>query len=101
MNNGAAAVKFSVEEISKFIRSKSDLYEACLRNGFYLPKKSSQIVNEVFLLGVLRGTCWCPKFSEIRLLPCPRPPSKETLMKKFLKMVKEKQLKNVTVDEQQ
>lgn len=95
----AVANTFSVQEIAKYIRSKADLYEAAVRNGYFLPQKNAQIITEEFLTEVLRGSCWCPKYSEIRLLPCPRPPSKDILLKKFAKMVKEKSLKNVTVDE--
>lgn len=73
----APATTFSVQEIAKYIQSKSDLYEAAVRNGYFLPQKNSQVVTEEFLTDVLRGSCWCPKYSEIRLLPCPRPPAKE------------------------
>jgi hypothetical protein len=35
---------------------------------------------------------YCPKFSEIRLVPCPRPPDKETLLKDFKKLTADQKL---------
>lgn len=40
---------FSVQEIAKYIRSKADLYEAAVRNGYFLPQKNSQIITEEYL----------------------------------------------------
>ena len=57
-------------EFSKHILCVSDLYDVAVRNGFYLPMKSSSAVNEVMLVNVLKGTYWCPKTNEIRIKNC-------------------------------
>lgn len=79
--------KLTVQEFSSKIADKRDLYEACLRNGWYLPSLKSSIVTESYLMGVIDGRLWCPKFSDIRLLPCTRPPSKDILLYKLLRML--------------
>jgi hypothetical protein len=70
-----------VSDITKAIGNKAELYEAALRNGFYLPKIKCSIITEDYIYGVLIGNVLCPKYSAIKLLPCPRPPDKETLIK--------------------
>ena len=40
-------------------------------------------MTEQYLRDVLENKAWCPKFADIRLLPCPRPPAKGTLLEKF------------------
>ena len=55
-------------------------YEAMIRNGWYLPAIKSPFVTLKYLSGVKRGPIYCPKFSDIRLRPCPTPPSKEELV---------------------
>ena len=70
----------SVKDVADKIKSKADLYEAALRNGFFLPKFKSSVVTEDYIYGVLTGTVLCPKYKDIKLLPCPKPPDKETLI---------------------
>ena len=70
-----------MSEITKAIGSKAELYESAIRNGFYLPKLKCSIITEDYIYGVLLGNVLCPKYGAIKLLPCPRPPDKETLIK--------------------
>ena len=70
----------SVKDVADKIKSKADLYEAALRNGYFLPKFKCSIITEDYIYGVLTGTVLCPKYKDIRLLPCPKPPDKETLI---------------------
>jgi hypothetical protein len=65
--------KHSIYEVQQVIQSKSELYEAALRNGFYLPKLKSSIVTEQYLHDVINKRVFCPLYKEIKLLPCPRP----------------------------
>jgi hypothetical protein len=79
--------KVTVDEFSKIIQNRRDLYEAVLRNEWYLPRFKTSMITELYLRNVLTGKTFCPKFSDVKLRPCPRPPSKEVLLKKFLKIV--------------
>jgi hypothetical protein len=76
----ANLTNFTPEEFSRVISGKAELYESALRNGYYLPKYKSGIINEAYITGVINGEIFCPKYTDIRLLPCPRPPDKDTLI---------------------
>ena len=78
-----SASRVSLAELSDAVRDKKDLYELALRNGFYLPKRTSSVITEEYLMEVLKGSCWCPRFEEIRLRPCVRAPSVDVLLGKF------------------
>ena len=64
----------TVNEFSKFVMDKNDLYELVLRNGYYLPKLSCGMCTEEYILNVLHAKYWCPKYEDIRVKPCSRPP---------------------------
>jgi len=61
MESTPASKSMTTAEFGKHILCVSDLYDAAVRNGFYLPMKSSSAVNEVMLVNVLKGSYWCPK----------------------------------------
>ena len=59
-----------------------DHYNLAKRNSFHLPDLKSAAINEVMLLGVLRGEYWCPKVEDIRIKNCVKPPLKEIVASK-------------------
>jgi hypothetical protein len=63
--------------VQKVLASKKELYEAAVRNGYFLPKLKSSIITEDYINMVISGQLLCPKYSEIRLRPCPMPPDKD------------------------
>ena len=74
-------IQHSAEDLQRAIAGKSELYEAAQRNGYYLPKIKSSIITEQYITDVVNGKMLCPRYDEVRLKPCPRPPYKETLLK--------------------
>jgi hypothetical protein len=77
----------TVDDFSKYIQNKRDLYEACERNGFYLPRLKTTMVTEEYMRQVIKGNSWCPMRSKIKMLGCPRPPNKSVLLEKFWNFV--------------
>ena len=73
----------TVDAFSQLIRNKNDLYEACLRNDYYLPRLKTSMVTEDYMRNVITGKAFCPKFKDIKMMPCPRPPGKEVLLRMF------------------
>ncbi len=73
----------TVDAFTQLIRNKRDLYEACERNGYYLPKFKSTMIMEDNMRHVMLGKAFCPKRVDIRMQPCPRPPNKESLVDMF------------------
>jgi hypothetical protein len=84
----------SVKEFALKVKSKKDLYEALVRNGYYPPKLKSNMVSEHYLVNVMDGTYYCPKAEEVRIKLCPRPPHKEVLLEKFRKQMRDKDLRS-------
>jgi hypothetical protein len=68
---------------SQYVMSVEDLYNVGVRNGYYLPKRSSSAVNELMLVNVLKNAYWCPKATDIRLKNCVKAPVKESLLGKL------------------
>ena len=82
-----AKVSHSIDEVKRIIGRKADLYDAAVRNGWYLPKYKSTMITEDYLMGVITGKVYCPKYSDIRLIPCPCPPEKEVLLRDFSRLM--------------
>ena len=64
------------------------LYEMILRNSFYLPARNSSFCTVDYLIAVKKGELFCPKYEDIRLRPCPIPPTKLELIKEIIKLNK-------------
>ena len=58
-----------------------------LSNGFYLPPLKSAFTTQKFLLEVFNETCYCPKLSEVKFLPCLNPPTSDTLLEGIVNMI--------------
>ena len=76
--------KMSSADFSKFVMGVDDLYNAALRNGYYLPTQNSSCVNECTLINILKKDYWCPKSEDIRMKNCVKAPVKETLLNKLI-----------------
>jgi hypothetical protein len=44
-----------------------------------MPAYDSPMCTRTFLLEVFYETAWCPKYDDIKLAPCPEPPSEIVL----------------------
>lgn len=73
----------TLEAFTKRVRGLDDLYEATVRNGFFLPERSTKVICEKYLTMVLDGRAYVPKYSDVRLRPCPCPPKKAILLEKL------------------
>ena len=62
------------------VASVKHLYEIAERNGWYLPALKSNFVNMLYLEWVRSGLIYCPRYEELRLRPCPVPPSKDKIL---------------------
>ena len=49
----SSKLKMTVDEFSKVVANRRDLYEACVRNGYYLPKIKTTMVTEDYMLRVI------------------------------------------------
>ena len=86
MNTASATAtshKMSSSKFYEHVLSLEDLYNMAKRNGYFMPKMKSSAVNELMIYNVLQGNYWCPKYGDIRMLPCVKAPLKETLYSKI------------------
>ena len=58
------------------------------RYGYFLPKILSFCSVE-YMHGVLDGKRYAPKYEDVKLRPCPRPPVKEEVLKEVIKALPE------------
>ena len=82
MQSKPPSAKLTSEKFSEYVMCLDDLYNLAKRNSFHLPDLKSAAINEVMLLGVLRGEYWCPKVEDIRIKNCVKPPLKEIVASK-------------------
>ena len=64
--------------------SKEEKYEANVRNGLYMWDYTSSINTVKSIQEVKEGYMYVPKYDEIRLKPCPKPPLKIFIIKEVL-----------------
>jgi hypothetical protein len=57
------------------------------------------MITEEYMRNVFLGKAYCPKYAEIKMLPCPRPPTVEVLLKKFHRICRDQNLVLCGVDE--
>jgi hypothetical protein len=69
-----------------------------VRNGWYLPKYKSSIITELYLTNVITCKVYCPKYEDIKLVPCPKPPEKDVLLKDFTKLMQSEK-KSADIDD--
>ena len=99
MESASSSKLMSSAQFSNHILCVTDLYNAALRNGYYLPKKSSSTVNELMLVNILKGSYWCPKSEQITVKNCVKAPVIETLISKLLPLCLTKQLNIAWIDD--
>ena len=76
-------LKITANEWHKYCVNTRDMWEVVVRCGYYLPKFKSKMITEEYMDNVMREKAWCPRFSDISMIPCPTPPIKGVLLQKF------------------
>ena len=89
----------SFAQFSQHILCVKYLYNADLRNGYFLPKKTSSAVNDLMLINILKGSYWCPETDQIKIKNCVKAPVVETLLKKIVPICLSKQLNISWIDD--
>ena len=64
-----------------------DLYEILLRNGLALPMKGQHWLTKKLMLAMFRGEIYCPKFTDLKPRPCPKPPTRTVLVEELNKEI--------------
>ena len=64
--------------------TKDEKYEANVRNGFYMWHFNSSINTVKNIQKVKEDRMYVPRYEEVRLRPCPKPPLKSFVIKEVL-----------------
>ena len=100
MASNPATIRVTVDDFSRYIASKRDFYDAMVASGYYLPRYKSSMITEEYMRDILGGRTFCPHYKYVKLLPCPRPPPVELLLRKFYRIFESRNLlNNCSVDE--
>ena len=79
---------FGVEHL---LCNKKHFRELVIRNGYFLPPDDA-FCTVNYMLGVVTEEFYCPKYSDLRMGPCPVPPGKDLVVQEVLKVLAEKKL---------
>ena len=64
-----------------------DVHEILIRYGLALPQRGSHWLTKKMMMAMYRGDVYCPKFSELKPRPCPKPPTRATLVEELNKEI--------------
>lgn len=70
------------------ITDKKSLFEAFLRNNYYMPKYSESFITIKFLLGIREGRYFMPKTDIITKKQVADPPSKKVVAAELARVLK-------------
>jgi hypothetical protein len=57
------------------------------------------MITEEYLRNIIHGKAYCPKYAEVKMLPCQRPPTVDVLLRKFHRICRDQNLVLAGVDE--
>jgi hypothetical protein len=80
--------------------TKDEKYEANVRNGLYMWHFNSSINTVKSIQDAKEGKMYVPRYEEVRLRPCPKPPMKSFVIKAVLAELEKKELWRVDLIEQ-
>ena len=64
----------SSKESAQLVKEKKDYYNALERHGFRLPTYKCSLITRLFLEQVREGQVYCPKYKDLILRSCVKPP---------------------------
>ena len=78
------------EQFGKHVKTREHMYKSFVQNGFFLPvNMKNSFVSMKMLKEMYTGKCHCPRYAEIKFLPCGDPPSAEFLRDEMVRNIEE------------
>ena len=69
------------------VNNREDYHNACVKNGFRMPHVKSSLCTLKFMKEVRTGETWVPKLTDVKLAPCPNPPSLEEIRAELVRLI--------------
>ena len=76
--------KLPVEIVALSVAMKKNYYDACLRNGFFMPHINCSLCTMDYMQKIKDKVYWTPKVEVLKFRNCPRPPTKEVILNYLL-----------------
>jgi len=71
----------TLREVEEACPNLVTFYQACIRNGYYLPPFKCQLISVGYLKAVKDKKVWCPKVEQVRVRGLADPPKKLLVFK--------------------
>ena len=69
------------------VNNREDYHHACVKNGYRMPHVKSPLCTLQFMKEVRFGETWVPKLTDVKLAPCPNPPSIEIIREELVRLI--------------
>ena len=69
------------------VNNREDYHNACVKNGYRMPHVKSALCTLTFMKEVRAGLTWVPKLTDVKLAPCPNPPSLEEIRAELVRLI--------------
>lgn len=69
------------------VKNTKDYHAALVRNGYRVPELKSPLCTKEFLMQVRSGEVYVPKIVDLKLSPCPEPPTIQIIQKELIRVI--------------
>ena len=63
------------------------MHEILIRDGWALPQRGSHWLTKKMMLAMYRGEVFCPRYTDLKPRPCPKPPTRAILVEEVNKEI--------------
>ena len=76
-----------MQQAALLVNNRGDYHNACVKNGFRMPHVKSSLCSLEFMKEIRAGVTWVPKLTDVKLAPCPNPPSLEEIRAELVRLI--------------
>jgi hypothetical protein len=79
--------QLSMQQAALLVNNRFDYHNACVKNGYRMPHVKSALCTLEFMKEIRAGVTWVPKLTDIKLAPCPNPPSTDDIREELVRLI--------------
>jgi hypothetical protein len=77
----------SLAQTLQVVKNTKDYHAALVRNGYRVPDLKSALCTKEFLMQVRSGELYVPKVVDLKLSPCPEPPTIKVIQDELVRVI--------------
>ncbi len=77
----------SMNQTLQVIKNTKDYHAALFRNGYRVPDLKSPLCTKEFLIQVRSKEVYVPKLTDVKLSPCPEPPTVIVIQAELVRVI--------------